>query len=174
MLAGEPERLAARRDEPQVGAGGEELGERRGRFEELLEVVEHEQHPPVADVLGRRALSAEGGADRREDELGVVEGLQADPPDAVLVLVRDLGPGLHGEPRLARATRAGQRQQAHLRVGKEGEHFAELLLAADERRRLLGQVRLVERLERRELGVAELVEPLRCGQVLEPMLPEVK
>jgi Trp operon repressor len=44
---------------------------------------------------------------------------------------------------------------------QEDEHLAELLLAPDERRRLNRQVRLVERLQRRELAIAELVDPLR-------------
>jgi hypothetical protein len=49
----------------------------------------------------------------------------------------------------------------------------QLALAAEERRRRDRQVRLVERLQPRELTLAELPDPLRGAQVLEPVLPEV-
>ena len=47
------------------------------------------------------------------------------------------------------------------------------MLAADERRRLYGEVGLVEALEWREVTGAELVDRLRRGEVLEPMNAEV-
>jgi hypothetical protein len=55
----------------------------------------------------------------------------------------------------------------------EGSSLYELVLAADDRRWLDRQVRPVERLQRRELAVAELVETLRRRQVLEAVLAEV-
>ena len=54
-LAGDPQRLAARRDDPERGRGGEQLGDRPGGVgQQLLEVVED-------DV---RLLVAEAGRDR--------------------------------------------------------------------------------------------------------------
>jgi hypothetical protein len=47
------------------------------------------------------------------------------------------------------------------------------LLATQERRCRNGQIRLMERRERREVVVAELVDALGGGQVLEPVLAEV-
>jgi hypothetical protein len=67
-----------------------------------------------------------------------------------------------------------ERQEPRLPVSQESDHLPELLLPTDERRRLFREVRLVERLERREFARAELVEPLRGGQVLEPVLSEIK
>ena len=60
-----------------------------------------------------------------------------------------------------------------MRRGRAAPRLLELALAADERRRLDRQVRPVERLERRELVVAELEEPLRRAEVLEAVLAEV-
>jgi len=49
----------------------------------------------------------------------------------------------------------------------------QLLLAADEGRRGHRQVGLVQRLERRELGLSELEDALGSREILEPMLAEV-
>jgi hypothetical protein len=57
---------------------------------------------------------------------------------------------------------------------QQRDHLAELLLPPDERRRLHGQRRLVEALQRGEPTLAELVDPLRRGQVLQPVLAEIE
>jgi hypothetical protein len=49
----------------------------------------------------------------------------------------------------------------------------QLILAADERRRLHRKIRLVQALERRKRIVAELVDPLGRAQVLQPVLAEI-
>ena len=51
------------------------------------------------------------------------------------------------------------------------DDLGELLLAAEEGCRGDGQVRAVERLERRESRPPELVERVGCGEVLEPVSP---
>jgi hypothetical protein len=174
LFRGQTERLAARRDDPQVRAGREQLSEAWRRPHHLLEVVEDEQHAPAADVLGRLGLGTKRRADRRHDELRVAHSLEPDPPDAVLVSVDHLGGSLDREAGLPGAAGPGQRQEPSSLVAQELQDLRQLLLPADERGGLLGQVRLVQRLERRKLLVAELVDPLWGGQVLEPMLTEVK
>ena len=86
---------------------------------------------------------------------------------------------LQGEPRLAGAAGADQRQQPHVVAGEQRAGLGELALAADEGVRHRGEVGepVVERVQRRELGgqavELELVELLRAGQVLEQVLAEV-
>ena len=50
LLAREVQRLAARDQEIEVRARSEELGESRRRADEVLEVVEEDQHRAVPDV----------------------------------------------------------------------------------------------------------------------------
>ena len=94
----------------------------------------------------------------------VAECLERDPEDAVGELLDCFGRELHREPRLAAAARPGQGQQA-MRTD-EGARFGELTFSADDRRRLDRECRPIQRLERRELLVAQLVEPLRRAEVL--------
>jgi hypothetical protein len=56
---------------------------------------------------------------------------------------------------------------------KLGGELVQLPLAPDQAGRRDRQVRLVQRLERREVPLSELVEALRSGQVLEPVLTQV-
>ena len=58
-------------------------------------------------------------------------------------------------------------------AAQQADDLVELALAAEERRRRDGEVRLVERLQAREIGVAELEEALRRREVLESVLAEV-
>ena len=57
-FAAEPKGRAAGREQLQAGRLGQQARERRGRGEHLLEVVEHEQHLPVAQVLAQRLKRA--------------------------------------------------------------------------------------------------------------------
>src|SRR5205085_10793469 len=75
------------------------------------------------------------------------------------------------ESRLPGPARTAQRHEP-VRVD-QCQHLSKLALAADQGRRLDRQVGLVERLERRELAVAELEDPFGRCQVLEPMLAEI-
>ena len=49
-LRGDVERRAARDEERQPGGTDDQLREQRPGREHLFEVVEHEQHPPAAEV----------------------------------------------------------------------------------------------------------------------------
>ena len=169
-LGGEVQRLAARREQAQVRARREQLRERRRRVKHLLEVVEEQEHVLRADVLRKLAPRPQCRADRREDEVRLPKRLEADPPHAVLEVVDELRSRLHRKACLPGAAGAGQGQEPHLGVTGQGEHIEKLLLAADKGRRLLRQVRLVQRTQRRKLPAAELVDALRGRQVLEPVL----
>jgi hypothetical protein len=77
------------------------------------------------------------------------------------------------EPCLPRSTGPGQREEADVRAREHPAYVGELVLAAEELRRRDREVRPVERLQRRELVGAKLVNPLWRAQVLEPVLTEV-
>ena len=111
-LGRQPQELAAGDEQAQAQARGKQLAELRRRLRHLLEVVEHEQHLLRADVAGELLARAERRADRRANARRLAHCLQRHPPNAVLEIIHDLGGGLHGEPRLPRAARTGQRQQA--------------------------------------------------------------
>ncbi len=80
---------------------------------------------------------------------------------------------LQPEARLPRPAGPREREQADVVLRQEPGHLHQLLLAAQERRRGDGQIRLVEALQRREATVPELVDALGRRQVLEPVLAEV-
>ena len=84
-----------------------------------------------------------------------------------------LGRGLEREAGLAGASRSRQRKQARVLGGEEREHLGELLLAPEEGCCRDGQVRAVERLERGERALSQLVDALGSRQILEPVLAEV-
>ena len=58
-------------------------------------------------------------------------------------------------------------------MSEELENLGELTRAPEERRRLHREVRLIERLQRRELGVPKLIDPLGCLEILQSVDPEV-
>ena len=111
--------------------------------------------------------------DRVEREGRVAQRSERDPPDAVGEVLGDLGRRLQRQPRLPRPAGAGERQQPNVLVAQQADNLVELALAAEKRRRRDGEVRLVQRLQARELGVAQLEEALRRREVLETVLPEV-
>ena len=85
----------------------------------------------------------------------------------------DLGRRLQRQPRLPCPAGTGERQQPNVLAAQQADNLVELALAAEKRRRRNGQIRLVQRLQARELGVAQLEESLRRREVLEPVLAEV-
>ncbi len=123
------------------------------------------------------AGQAQGLADRVGYQVAVSNRGQLHQPHSVPIVVEALCGGLDGQPGLARASHAGQGQQAV--VVKPLHHVVQLGLAADERCQLDGQVVGVgiERLQRREV-VAQSVgdhleDPLGPPEVLQGVLPEV-
>ena len=173
LLGFDTKRLAARREQTQVRTASEELGEVAGRLHDLLDVVEQHEHAAIADMRGEVVRAPRVCAIAETTSAGSVNACSGDPPHAVRRALDLLGGGLQREPRLARPARAGQGQQAGSRRARAARDLGELALAAEERRRLHGQVGRVQAPERREVEVAELVQPLRRAQVLEPVLAQV-
>ena len=71
---------------------------RRCDFEHVLEVVEQEQEPPVAQVAGKSLAdvsatlgNAKGPSNSREDEAGIRERGKVDEEDSVREIVEELG-----------------------------------------------------------------------------------
>ena len=80
---------------------------------------------------------------------------------------------LDREPRLARAARTGQRDQARPVLEQRGQ-LLDLAFASDERAGRARQVRVGDRLQRREGLRPELEEPNRLVEVLEPVLAQIE
>ena len=173
MLASEVEWLSARHQQLELRTLTEQRRKAGSRVDNLLKVVEEKKHPLVADVRGETVARTESLTRALEHELGITEWSERHPEDPIGVTVRE-GPGsLRREACLPGAAGAGQRDEADVIPCEEREHLAELFLPAEEL--CLGdrQVRLVERLERRELVVSDLEDVLGRGEVLEAVLTEV-
>ena len=188
VLAVDPQRLPARREQHDARARAQErAGQLRGRLDEMLAIVEHEQDRAVGQVLdqaiergpARILAQPERGAGRRSDMLGGGQRRELDQPDAVARAVEQLGRGLQRESRLAGAAGAGQRHEP--RAPQQVRDVGDLALAPDQRARLLGQVvaqaRIAERAQRREVLVQarcqELEHMLGTAEVLQPVLAQV-
>jgi hypothetical protein len=146
-LARNPEQLAAGREQARVRAAPRDpVGEVRARADQVLAVVEHDQDRGVVQVVDERRLRRPGRllgrTDRAEHrarhERLVAERREVDYPDAVWVVLDDLGGGLERQARLARSPRAGQRHQSA--PADERLHLGELALATDEAGQLERQV----------------------------------
>ena len=89
------------------------------RVEQVLAVVQHQQHLPVADEpqqrVHRRAARLVGQAERAggrdRHHVGIGDRRQIDVPDAVAEFGGDLGRDLHRQPGLARPAGTGQGDQ---------------------------------------------------------------
>ena len=123
-LAADVQRLAARREDlrldPRLQEFGRELG---ARLQQMLAVVEHDQHATVLDEprqgLGDRSpgllLYAYDGSHRLGDEPWIGQRRELDQPDSVRVLVHHAGGDLQRQPRFADAAGARQRDEPGLR-----------------------------------------------------------
>ena len=185
LLAGDVQGGPAGDHGLELGCRAQEVAdERRGRGH-LLEVVEDEEQPPVAQPvrqrLGDRARPGLGDAHRcrrsataRASGRGSARGHEE---DAVGKVVGDGRRELQRQPRLARPAGPGQGQQAGR--GQEPRGLLELGCAPDERGQLGRQVvgpgvgRAERREVRREVVGLDLDDVLRAEQVLEPVGAEV-
>ena len=111
--------LTARDERRQVGTGADCVGDARGCFDEMLEVVQYEQQSLVADRRGERVLRSERLSCGRLDECGIGDRSEWDPPDATVVVVGDRGGCLQREPRLAASAGARQRDEPHVAAAAE-------------------------------------------------------
>ena len=104
LLAGDVEDAAAAGQDGEVRAGSKEGVDRRRRVGHLLEVVEDEQHAPLADVvdqpIDRAAPATLGKAERLADggryELRLGDGRQLDEEDALREGAQASGPPPRG------------------------------------------------------------------------------
>ena len=153
-LTGDADRLAAGGQDPDPGRGGQEpVGQPRDRVDQVLAVVQHEDEPlgrqgvdePVqrlGDLPGLQEADRLGDADRDQHGLGHVErtayARQGDEPHAVGRRGGQPARGLAGEPGLAGAAGAGERDEPGR--GEQLADAVDLLLAADEAGELRGEV----------------------------------
>jgi hypothetical protein len=139
----------------------------------LLEVVEEQEQTLVGDLLGQTVLGAEHLPCCLKHQSRVTQGRERHPKDTVRVAPRGFGGHLQPEARLACAAGARQREQPDFVLGQQLEHLRQLVLPADERSGSDRQVGPIEAFQWRELVVAELIDPFRRRQVLQPVVAQV-
>ena len=154
------ERLAARGHQLQVGAGLEQISEPARSVDDLLEVVEDEKQALTSDVRGKTVLDSKYLRCAPEHELGITDGRERHPEDAVRIVVGAITRCLSSEASLAGAARAGEREQAYVVASEQLDDLSELALPAQEGGRRHGQLRAVERLEAGEVALTKLVDAL--------------
>ena len=108
-----------------------------------------------------------------ENEVTVRERRERHPPDALREGLGGFGGGLEREARLPGATGTAQGEERDVFLTEQCGDCVHFVVAADERRRRHGKVRAVERPDRWEAPLAELVDPLGGLQVLESMIAEI-
>ena len=145
-LAAHAQRLAAGRQDDNVGAGAQQGGGEPGaRVQEMLAVVQDDQQPPLGQLPGQRDLGrprlgqrhVQHRRDRLRHQLGTRERRQLDDVDAVGIAVGQPGRDLVGQPGLAGAAGAGQGEQS--RAAERLADLGKLAPAADEGRLLRPQ-----------------------------------
>ena len=142
--------------------------------DDLLEVVEHEQQlrrSPMCAASAVLARRASARSSRRRAR--VAQRCEPDPEDAGRELGDELGRRLDREPRLAGAARPGQRDEASAVARSAPRSAATLAVPPDERARRARQVRVRDRLQRRERSAPSWKSAHRRVEVLEPVLAEV-
>ena len=106
---------------------------------EVLQIIEHDQHlgagepvmQPVLDGHVAGVEYAEHPCDRRQHQLRIVHGAQRHPPRAVAEAGGELIGDGHGEPGLAGATWAYDRDQGDVGTDQQGADVVDLALAAN-------------------------------------------
>ena len=114
------------------------LGQRRGRVDHVLAVVEHQQELPAGQRMWPRAAGDVAGAefepdrrgDRGRNQAGIGKRRELGEPDAVGKFRQQLARGRDGEPRLADAAGAGEGDQP-MRGGK-ADDFAQFIVPPDQ------------------------------------------
>ena len=187
LLRPNAKRLATGGQDRQPRARAQQPGDEIGRFGHLLEVVEHEEHLPIAEVVDELVLErtidvlAEPDRPRDRDEDGVrVAGLgQVHEGDAIQEGWRQVLGDLDRQRRLAGAARSRQGQQSDRSIREPIPDLGEFASATDQpggpgRQVRPGRARRDQRREvRRQVWVDELEEALRPTEVLQAMLAQV-
>ena len=99
------QRLSGRDQERQVRTRGQQPGQLDRRFRDVLEVVEHDQHLPDADLGGELPARPDRLRDRLAETPGLVHVCEIDPEDAAGVARHRGACCCEGQPRLAGAAR---------------------------------------------------------------------
>jgi hypothetical protein len=110
VLRGETERLSARHQQRQLWSSRKQFGEPRTNRQKLLQVVEEQEHAPVADMVSEPDSGPDRLSDFRQHEPRVPKLLQRHPENPVRVIGRCLRGHLERQPRLAAPADAGQGQ----------------------------------------------------------------
>ncbi len=148
-LGREAQRLPAGGQDRDPGAGGQQPRDERGRLQEVLEVVQHQQQVPVPQSLcqpfGDRPVAglphAQRGGHRRRDEARVGQRRQVHEGGAVGDVGSDLLGDPDGQPRLTHPARAGQRDQPDAVSPEQVDGVRHLSVSADQRGQRDGQGR---------------------------------
>ena len=185
LLCIDAQRLAAGREDRKPAGPGDQPGHVGGRIHDVLEVVEDEQHPPHLQVRRKRLQQRLTGAlphthrlrDRRNHKPRVGERRESHEQHAVGEVLDQLQSRLHGQPRLPRASRAGQRDHPASARPDRARQLGQLALAAHQPPPWYGQVGVAEAAQRREVErqpvPPNLEDPLGFRKVLEPVLAQV-
>ena len=185
LLAPERERDPGGGQHREPGGGGEQLLDHRAGLRHLLEVVRHEQEPPVAEVVAQRLQDGaagrlgdpQGPGQDGGDQVRVGHRGQVGEEGAVAVAGQQLGRDLEGQAGLAGAAGAGEGEQPG--PSQQPPGLGGLPLPANERGELGGEVARpgVQGPGREEVGRESLdhqvVQAHREVEVLEAVLAEV-
>src|SRR5206468_9275056 len=125
------------------------------------------------DRCGIRRGSTEPIGQRREDELRVPERRERNEDGSPFGIVTEQARELDREARLARSSRADDREHPRISLVDQRDRVEQLLLAAEERCRRGRELDAPRRAQRGELALAELVDANRAVEVLEPVPAEV-
>jgi hypothetical protein len=141
LLAAHPQPCAARHDDLQAGACGDDRRERGGCIDDLLEVVDDEQKLAALDVPDEALFEItlpveepERPRDRADHVAGIPDRLKRHHDDAVSEVVGRCGGDRLGEAGLADPTGTGDREQADVAPLQEGRGFGDAFVAPDQRR----------------------------------------
>ena len=174
-LAADAEALPARREDREVRTGLDEVGERRRRLDHLLEVVEDEEHLALADVLGEAVLARRASSRSRRRRATGRGSARARPRTCPALWSPTSSAAASIESRVlpeppgpVSVTRRAPSSRISATISPD------LPFAADERARRPRQVRVRDRLQRREALGAELEDRDRPVEVLQAVLAEVE
>ena len=178
-FARDAKHLTARRQDPQLGTFRQQRRRDPSCFlEDVLAGIENDERAGIAKAREhtRERVGATDVDRMRRESDGIVcaaGAREVDEPDAVRELLLEGTRRLDREPALADAGRPGERDEAVL--VQQGRDPAELVLAADERRRRRGKVAVAPADDghggnRRVVREDRLLQPPELGPRLEPQL----
>ena len=124
-------------------------------------------------MLGEVDRRAENARSRGQDQCGIADCGEADEPRAERLVDDELASHFDREAGLARAARAGDRHEPRPFRAEQRDRPPELRRAPQQGDDGCRNVRVVQRLQRRERPAPELKQPHRCIDVLEPVLAEI-